>query len=94
MIGFHTRSGSLTANDLIIGIGVALLAYGFGTAYERTHGLSWVAPLFGVWLIIAPWVVHGVHRTNGLLISNIVIGACIVVLGLAAFTMGTMRVRR
>lgn len=94
VVGFHTQSAALGTNNLITGIAVALLAYGFGTAYQRTHGMVWVLPLLGIWLIISPWAVRGVDRTTGVLVSNIVVGACVVLLGLAAFMMGEIRSRR
>lgn len=83
VIGFNHRSPALTANNLIVGIAVALLAVVFATNYARAHGLTWVTPLLGAWLIIAPWVVHHVARTTPMIASNVVTGACLAALGLA-----------
>lgn len=93
VIGFNRSSPNLVASNLIVGIAVALLALGFASAYERTHGMSWVVVAMGIWLIITPWVVTGVTTTTSMLWSNIVVGACVVVLGLIAFTLGLMRSR-
>ena len=91
VVGFHSRSVTLTVNDLIVGIGVALLALGFASVYERTHGLTWVMPLMGVWLIISPWVVQHASQTAGTIASNVAVGACIVALGLCMLAMEATR---
>jgi hypothetical protein len=93
VIGFQSQS-TLTANNLIVGLGVAVLALGFATAYERTHGMAWVSVLMGVWLIISPWLVSGVDTTASLLWSNIVVGAVVVDLGLVSTGMGMLRMGR
>jgi SPW repeat len=86
VVGFNHFT-TLTANNLIVGIALALLAFGFASAYGRTHGITWVAPLIGVWTIIAPWVVSGHFATPATLWSNIVTGAIAVLLGLGAISL-------
>ncbi|GHH62660.1 hypothetical protein GCM10017673_02260 [Streptosporangium violaceochromogenes] len=82
VVGFGNRFPTLTGNNLITGIAVAVLALGFASAYGRTHGIAWVAPLIGVWTIIAPWVVSGRVATASTIWSNVVVGALILLLGL------------
>jgi SPW repeat len=65
-----------------------VLRVGFGSALDRTHGLTWVTPLLGVWMIISPWILRGVSPTAGMIWSNVVSGALIVVLGAAAMFFG------
>lgn len=90
VVGFTGRT-SLTVNNLITGIAVALLAVGFASAYGRTHGVAWVVPLIGVWTIIAPWVISGRSATSlREIITNVVVGALIVLFGLGATAMGMM----
>ncbi len=88
VIGFFRTSPSLGVTNVVVGLSVMILAVGFAAAYERTHGMTWVAPLLGVWLIVAPWVVQGTDRTTSTLLSNIIVGACIVLIGLGAMVMG------
>lgn len=89
VVGFHSASGELAVSDLIVGLGLAVLTLGFA-ASNLLHGLTWVAPLVGVWLIITPWVVQGTDRTAGLIVSNIIVGGCIVLIG-TAMTAVSMR---
>lgn len=83
--GFRT----LTVNDLITGIALAVLALGYGPAYERTHGMGWAAVLVGIWTIIAPWVVAGNAAVTKTEVSNIITGAVAAVLALGTITLGS-----
>ncbi|MBS4727840.1 SPW repeat protein [Mycobacterium sp. SM1] len=91
IVGFATTR-QLARNDLIVGIAVAVLAYGFAAALDRTHGMTWTLPVFGVWLMISPWAVHGVHPTAGMIWSNVIAGALLGCLGITAVYFG-MRAR-
>jgi hypothetical protein len=91
VVGFRTAAPNLTTNNLICGIAVALLGLGYATVYGRTHGLSWVTPVIGVWTIISPWVIRGTSPTIGMIISNVVVGAVITLLGLIMLGLGFRR---
>lgn len=90
IVGFDTMS-TLRVNDLITGLAVALLALGFASAFGRTHGMAWTTPLLGVWVIVAPWVISGVTTSTGIILSNVISGAVVVLLGLGAMGVGMMR---
>ncbi|MFC5751568.1 SPW repeat protein [Actinomadura rugatobispora] len=77
-------TGDLQVNNLITGLAVAAMAMGLAAAFGRTHGVAWTVPLIGVWTIIAPWVVSGASPKGGTIISNVIVGALIVVLGIGA----------
>lgn len=93
IVGFHGTT-TLAVNNLIAGIAVAVLAAGFSSAYGRTHGMAFTAPLLGIWMIISPWVVAGVSTTAGMIWSNVIGGAVVCVLGLGLTAMGMMRESR
>lgn len=90
IVGFHRRTSSLTINDLITGIAISLLALAFASAYGRTHGLSWLLPILGVWTIIAPWVIRGARPSTGSIVSHVITGALITLFGLGAAAIGMM----
>ncbi|MFG1704261.1 SPW repeat protein [Nonomuraea sp. M3C6] len=92
IMGF-TNVGSLTMNNLITGITVALLALGFSSAYGRTHGIAWTAPLIGVWTIVAPWLIRGGADSTRTIVTNVIVGAIITILGLVAMAMSMTRGR-
>jgi hypothetical protein len=94
VVGFGSARTSLTVNNLITGLAVALLAVGFASAYGRTHGVAWVAPLIGVWTIIAPWVIRGASPNMATIINNVVTGAVIVIMGAVAAGIGMAYRRR
>jgi hypothetical protein len=87
IVGF-SATASLATSDLIVGIAVAFLAYGFATALDRAHGMTWTLPVLGVWVIVSPWVLPGVALTAGMLWSNVVAGGLLTVLGLNATYFG------
>jgi hypothetical protein len=90
VVGFNGFS-TLTGNNLIVGVAMALLAVGFASAYGRTHGIAWVTPLIGVWTIIAPWIVSGDVASTATIWNNVVTGAVAVLLGLGAMSFGMRR---
>jgi SPW repeat len=87
IIGFDATT-RLMVNDLIVGLTVVMLAFAFGTALDRTHGMTWTMPVAGVWLIICPWILRDVSPTAGMIWSNVVSGALVFVLGLVAAYFG------
>ncbi|WP_067673308.1 SPW repeat protein [Nocardia miyunensis] len=92
VVGFHGYQ-SLTANNLIVGIALAVLALGFASMYGRIHGIGWVAPAIGVWMIITPWVVRGDVAHPATIWSNVVAGAVTLLLGLSSMALVMRRSR-
>ena len=92
VVGFNHIT-TLTVNNLIVGIALAVLVVGFASAYGRTHGIAWGAPLLGVWTIIAPWVVNGGVTSTASMVSNVAIGVIAVLLGVGAMSLGMGRTR-
>jgi hypothetical protein len=92
VVGFAGMRG-IAVNDLITGVALALVGAGRASAYGRTHGMAWVAPIVGIWTIITPWVIHGGIAsgvTTGTIASNVAVGAVAVAAGLAAMSVGTL----
>jgi hypothetical protein len=90
VVGFDAFT-RLPANDLIVGITVAVLALSFGSALDRTHGMTWTLPVLGLWLMASPWIFVA-SPTAGMIWSHLICGLLITVLGLNAVYFG-MRVR-
>ncbi|XVQ14221.1 SPW repeat protein [Spirillospora sp. CA-255316] len=90
VVGFEQLT-NLTVTNLVVGIALALLAAGFASAYGRTHGIAWVAPVIGLWAIISPWVVSGGSATTSTIWNNVVTGCIAVILGVAAAGVAAMR---
>lgn len=80
IVGF---TGPLQINNLIIGLAIAVLGFGFGAAYGSTHRLAWVCPVLGLWTIVAVWVVSDAASGLGAMLSNIIAGAVVLLAGLA-----------
>jgi len=93
VIGFQDTAPALRVSNLIVGIALAVLAMGFGSVLERTHGLGWVAVAIGVWTIVAPWAVSGSDSVFKNIVNNAIVGGVACALGLATMGIGLMRRR-
>ncbi|PRX46567.1 SPW repeat-containing protein [Prauserella shujinwangii] len=94
VVGFSS-AGALAVSNLVTGIALAVLAMGYAGAHGRMHRLAWVAPLIGVWTIITPWVILQGAATTGMVISNVITGGVVTLLGLGVAAIGmTGRSRR
>ncbi|MFJ7905825.1 SPW repeat protein [Kitasatospora sp. NPDC096204] len=89
IVGF-TAYNTLTVTCLIVGLAYTALMAGYGSAYERTHARAWAAAALGVWTIISPWVVSGSVAHGKNIVTCIIAGAVMFLLGLAAISMATM----
>ncbi|REF37459.1 SPW repeat protein [Thermasporomyces composti] len=83
IVGFAADQPSLAINNLVVGLAAACLALGYASTFRSTHGLSWVVPILGVWTIISPWLVAGTMETTRSIVTNVVAGAVMTLLGLA-----------
>jgi len=88
VVGFNGLS-RLAVSNIVTGIAIAALALAFASAYGRTYGISWVAPVIGIWTIIAPWITGS--ATVGSIWNNVVTGIVILLLGLGAVAMGSKK---
>ena len=91
--------GSMTTNNVICGIAIAVLAAirAFG-AYDQSW-LSWVNAAIGVWVVVSPWAVAGAAGPAGptreMFINNCITGGVAIVLGIwSALTTDTTPERR
>jgi len=93
VVGFDNFT-SLRVSNLVTGLALAVLAIGFGSVLERTHGLGWVATAIGAWTIVAPWVVSGSADTTKTITNNAIVGGVACLLGLTTMAMGLLAGRR
>ncbi|MGW7294460.1 SPW repeat protein [Streptomyces xiamenensis] len=80
---FFDAQPRLGIHNLILGIAVAVLALGFALAPERMHGMGLALCVIGAWSIVAIWTV-GSGASGGIILSQIIVGGVIFLLGLAA----------
>ncbi|MFE9258133.1 SPW repeat protein [Streptomyces sp. NPDC006879] len=82
IVGFSGLT-TLAICNLIAGAAYALVMGGFGPAYERTHSMAWAGIVIGAWTIVAPWAVAGDVATTRSVVSNVIVGAVALLLGVA-----------
>ncbi|MCW2878464.1 MAG: repeat protein [Sphaerisporangium sp.] len=88
VVGFNGLS-RLSVSNMVTGLALAALALGFASAYGRTYGLTWIAPILGVWTILSPWIIRS--HTTGSIWNNVITGIVILLLGLGAMAVGTRK---
>jgi SPW repeat-containing protein len=81
IVHFTTTQPALVIHNVIIGIAIALLGWGFANAPHRMYGLSWAMPVIGTWLIISSWLV-GTHPDRGVIALNATLGGLTILMGL------------
>ncbi|WP_255948430.1 SPW repeat protein [Streptomyces odontomachi] len=81
IVHFTTTQNQLLVHNVIIGIAIALLGWGFALTPHRMYGLSWAMCAIGTWLVISPWIV-GTHPDKGVIATNASIGGLTILMGL------------
>jgi len=93
IVGFSALT-AITVGNLIAGGAIAALVIALMAAYGRTHGLTFVIPVIGIWTIVAPWLTAGAMDTTRTIWTNACAGGAIVVFGLVMLAVGFFRTRR
>lgn len=81
VVHFTTTQPHLVIHNVIVGIAIGLLGWGFANAPHRMYGLSWAMPVIGTWLIISSWIV-GTHPDRGVIALNATLGGLTILMGL------------
>jgi hypothetical protein len=94
VLGFYAIDPAVGSHNLVLGLVAAAVGLGITGLAERGGGLSWVAVPLGVWLIISTWVVPAMGPSAGLVWSNVVAGAVMILTGAGVATVALMGTRR
>ena len=84
VIHFNGTDPAITANNLIIGLAVAVLALGLTLLPQRMVRLSWTTAILGVWVAVSQWVIHQSGTAAGIWVNNLITGVIIAVLSVVA----------
>ncbi len=84
-----TAPGS-RAEDVIMGILIAAFSLWASLAPAPPAGVSWLIFIFGIWVLIAPFVLGFSHASSAAVGNNVIIGIVTLILGLIS-AVGTRR---
>ncbi|MGK5500815.1 SPW repeat protein [Streptomyces sp. URMC 125] len=87
IVGF-TRFNALTVNNFVTGITLAVIGLTLAVAFERTYGLSMAVCAIGAWTVLSPWLVTGNVDTIRTILTNVITGGLLFLLGLALLAVG------
>jgi SPW repeat len=85
-IHFNGSAPDVTISNLILGIAVAVVALGLTLMPLRMVRLSWATAVIGAWVIVSQWIIQQSGSTTSINLNNIITGAVILLLGVAAAT--------
>lgn len=85
VVGFAVNSLPMAINDVIVGLLVVALGMRLAGTVQR-NGMGWMSVPLGAWMIISPFIVTTAVLTPGLVWSNVVGGAVVVLAGIAVTT--------
>lgn len=51
----------VAASNILTGILLTLLGFGWARSFERLRAITWIAPVLGAWVICVPWVGEAVQ---------------------------------
>ncbi|GIF04192.1 SPW repeat protein [Actinoplanes siamensis] len=84
VIRFDVTAPGVRASNLIMGIAVAVTALGLTLMPARMVRVSWATAAIGAWVVASQWIIERSASTWPIMINNVVTGAVIMVLGVAA----------
>lgn len=94
VVGFTASNTALTVSDLVVGLAIAILAMDLASAFSRAHGISWVLPVLGAWIIVGQFFMAGHALDVAVTLSNVIAGAVVLILGVGALAMQYTRMPR
>jgi SPW repeat len=85
-LGFRMMSGRAEVDDVVFGILIA--AFSLWTAFKLTKFAGWLLGLFGLWILVAPFVLHtdSVARVTP---NDMIVGIVVLCLAALRTTMGS-----
>jgi hypothetical protein len=83
VVHFHNSVPNVVPSNLIVGLAVAAMALGQAMLPRTMVRLSLASFVAGVWVIVSPWVIQQSSVSLGLLLTNVITGGVIALLGLA-----------
>jgi hypothetical protein len=83
VVHFRVLAPNVAQNNLIVGLGIAAVGLALSMTPRSMLRLSWATALGGVWVIVSPWVIQQTTVGTGIVLTNVITGGVIVLLGLA-----------
>ncbi len=80
-LGYSHVAGA-APEDVILGILIAAFSLWMAATYEAPAGPSWLVVVFGIWVIIAPFVLGYSPRLGSMVANDVIVGIGVLVLAL------------
>jgi uncharacterized membrane protein SirB2 len=83
VVHFRDTATNVAQSNLIVGIAVAAVGLGMAMLPRTMQSLSWATFLIGAWVVVSPWVIQKSSVPLGIVLTNVITGGVIALLGLA-----------
>ncbi len=80
-LGYSHIAGA-APEDVILGILIAAFSLWMAATLVAPAGPSWLVVLFGIWVIIAPFVLGYAHQLGRAIANDVIVGIVVLILGL------------
>ncbi len=81
-LGYGATVPGSRAEDVIMGILIAVFSLWSNLATVVPAGVNWLIFVFGIWVVIAPFVLGYSHASSTELANDVIIGIVTLILGL------------
>jgi hypothetical protein len=88
VVHFRDTVPNVATSNLIIGIAVAAMGLGQAMLPRTMVRLSWASFLVGAWIVVSPWVIQHSSVPLGVVLTNVITGGVVALLGLASAGLG------
>ncbi|HEY7118274.1 MAG TPA: SPW repeat protein [Tepidisphaeraceae bacterium] len=89
VLAFGSSHTAATANNVVLGIVIGLLALYRFFSPDKGVGVSWINVLLGIWVLISPWVVR-FSAFQTATVNNVITGIIVILLaGWSALATGS-----
>ncbi len=80
-LGYSHVAGA-APQDVILGILIAAFSLWMAATFVAPAGPSWLVVVFGIWVIIAPYVLGYAHQLGSAVANDVIVGIVVLILAL------------
>jgi hypothetical protein len=84
VVHFRDTVPNVAQSNLIVGLAAAAVGLGLAMLPRTMLSLSWATFLIGAWVVVSPWVIQQASVSTGVVLTNVITGGLIALLGLAS----------
>ncbi len=87
VLGYRALSGTATWNDVLLGVLIAVFSLWTALKFSVPAAAKWLLIIFGLWVLIAPFVLHTrvIARVTP---NDVIVGLAVLILAIVRMSIG------